>query len=234
MEYVYSIATTNMGTSSCFFYPKQSNILNLAATEQVLDFQQFLSLLKENNNFKFNDDNLNENDVIEFVNNNFEIVNNAKNLSIFKELSENTLLITYYKTTSQSGTKIDLLFSVLDNIHLGRKKQLDRIVECVKNTQNFKKDDCQMVLIQEKQYEEFVKQLDNELKYKFEINLISHKLNEVISKPDIMKGLNNLITTHPIFQKEFKTFHETEEVSLFKILQPQRYMQKLIRFVGCA
>ena len=234
MGYVYSIATTNMGTSSCFFYPKQSNILNLAAPEQVLDFQQFLSLLKDNNNFKFNDDNLNENDVIEFVNNNFEIVNNAKNLSIFKELSENTLLITYYKTTSKSGTKIDLLFSVLDNIHLGKKKQLDRIVECVKNTQNFKKDDYQMVLIQEKQYEEFVKQLDNELKYKFEINLISHKLNEVISKPDIMKGLNNLITTYPIFQKEFKTFHETEEVSLFKILQPQRYMQKLIRFVSCA
>lgn len=229
IEYVYSIAKTNMGVSSCFFYPKPSNIFNLAVPKQVLDFQQFLLLLKENDNFEFNDGNFNEHDVLEFVNANFEIVDNAKHLSIFKEFSQNTLLIAYYNTTNQ--IKTDLLFSVLDKMHLGKKKQLDCLVGYVKNTHNVEKDDNPLVLIQEQQYKEFVESLDNELKYNFEINLVSPPLQEVISEPDIMNGLNNLISTHPVFKKEFKTFNETEKVSLFKILQPQRYMQKLIEFV---
>lgn len=230
IEYVYSIATTNMSVSSCFFYPKPSNIFNLAAPEQVLDFEQFLSLLRKNDNFKLKDDNFNEPDAVEFINDNFEIVDNAKHLSIFKEFSQNTLLIAYYNATNQ--IKTNLLFSVLDEMHLGKKKQLDRLVEYVRSTHNFEKDNNPMVLIQEKQYEEFVKHLNDKLKYKFEINLSrSPKLHEVISEPDIMNGLNNLISTHPVFKKEFKTFHETEKVSLFKILQPKRYMQELIRFV---
>ena len=225
IEYVYSIATTNMSISSCFFYPKPSNIFNLATPEQVLDFEQFLSLLKENDNF-----NEHELDAVEFINANFEIVNNAKHLSIFKELSENTLLIAYYNATNRITT--NLLFSILDGMHLGKKKELDRLVEYVRNTHNFEKDDNPIVLIQEQQYTEFVKSLDDELKYKFEINLSrSPKLHEVISEPDIMNGLNNLISTHPVFKKEFKTFHETEKVSLFKILQPKRYMQELMGFV---
>ena len=224
IEYVYSIATTNMSISSCFFYPKPSNIFNLATPEQVLDFEQFLSLLKENDNF-----NEHELDAVEFINANFEIVNNAKHLSIFKELSENTLLIAYYNATNRITT--NLLFSILDGMHLGKKKELDRLVEYVRNTHNFEKDDNPLILIQEKQYEEFVKHLDDELKYNFEINLGSPSLQEVVSEPDIMNGLNNLISTHPVFKKEFKTFHETEKVSLFKILQPQRYIQKLIGFV---
>lgn len=231
IEYVYSIATTNMSISSCFFYPKPANIFNLAAPEQVLNFEQFLLLLKENDNFEFNDGNFNEHDVLEFVNANFEIVDNAKHLSIFKEFSQNTLLIAYYKTTNQ--IKTDLLFSILDKMHLGKKKQLDCLVGYVKSTHNVEKDDNPLVLIQEQQYKEFVKSLDDKLKYEFEIGLISYlpKLHEVISEPDIMNGLNDLITTHPIFKKEFKTFHETEKVSLFKILQPKRYMQELIGFV---
>lgn len=224
LEYVYSIATTNMSISSCFFYPKPYNIFNLAQPEQVLDFEQFLSLLKENDNF-----NEHKLDAVEFINANFEIVNNAKHLSIFKEFSQNTLLIAYYNATNK--IKTDLLFSVLDEMHLGKKKQLDRLVENVRNTHNFEKDNNPMVLIQEQQYAKFVESLDNELKYNFEINLVSPPLQEVISEPDIMNGLNNLISTHPVFKKEFKTFNETEKVSLFKILQPQRYMQKLIRFV---
>lgn len=230
IEYVYSIATTNMSVSSCFFYPKPSNIFNLAAPEQVLDFEQFLSLLRKNDNFKLKDDNFNEPDAVEFINDNFEIVDNAKHLSIFKEFSQNTLLIAYYNATNQ--IKTNLLFSVLDEMHLGKKKQLDRLVEYVRSTHNFEKDNNPMVLIQEKQYEEFVKHLNDKLKYKFEINLSrSPKLHEVISEPDIMNGLNNLISTHPVFKKEFKTFHETEKVSLFKILQPKRYMQELMGFV---
>lgn len=230
IEYVYSIATTNMSVSSCFFYPKPSNIFNLAAPEQVLDFEQFLSLLRKNDNFKLKDDNFNEPDAVEFINDNFEIVDNAKHLSIFKEFSQNTLLIAYYNATNQ--IKTNLLFSVLDEMHLGKKKQLDRIVEYVRSTHNFEKDNNPMVLIQEKQYEEFVKHLNDKLKYKFEINLSrSPKLHEVISEPDIMNGLNNLISTHPVFKKEFKTFHETEKVSLFKILQPKRYIQELMGFV---
>ncbi len=224
LEYVYSIATTNMSISSCFFYPKPSNIFNLARPEQVLDFEQFLSLLKENDNF-----NEHELDAVKFIKDNFEIVDNAKHLSIFKEFSQNTLLIAYYNSTNR--IKTDLLFSVLDEMHLGKKKELDRLVEYVRNTHNFEKDNNPMVLIQEQQYTEFVNILDDELKYNFEINLVSPSLQEVISEPDIMNGLNNLISTHPVFKKEFKTFNETEKVSLFKILQPQRYMQKLIGFV---
>lgn len=224
LEYVYSIATTNMSISSCFFYPKPSNIFNLARPEQVLDFEQFLSLLKENDNF--NEDEL---DAVEFIKDNFEIVDNAKHLSIFKEFSQNTLLIAYYNDTNRITT--NLLFSVLDGMHLGKKKELDRLVEYVKNTHNVEKDDNPLILIQEQQYTEFVNILDDELKYNFEINLGSPSLQEVVSEPDIMNGLNHLISTHPIFKKKFKTFNETEKVSLFKILQPQRYMQKLIEFV---
>lgn len=229
LEYVYSIAKTSMSVSSCFFYPKPSNIFNLAAPEQVLDFEQFLSLLRENDDFKLKDDNFNKLDAVEFIKDNFEIVDNAKHLSIFKEFSQNTLLIAYYNATNR--IKTDLLFSVLDEMHLGKKKQLDILVENVRNTHNFEKNNNPMVLIQEQQYAEFVESLDNELKYNFEINLVSPPLQEVISEPDIMNGLNNLISTHSVFKKEFKTFNETEKVSLFKILQPQRYMQKLIRFV---
>lgn len=229
LEYVYGIAKTSMSVSSCFFYPKPSNIFNLAAPEQVLDFEQFLSLLRKNDDFKLKDENFNKLDAVEFIKDNFEIVNNAKHLSIFKEFSQNTLLIAYYNSTNR--IKTDLLFSVLDEMHLGKKKQLDRLVENVRNTHNFEKDNNPMVLIQEQQYAKFVESLDNELKYHFEINLVSPPLQEVISEPDIMNGLNNLISTHPVFKKEFKTFNETEKVSLFKILQPQRYMQKLIRFV---
>lgn len=61
-----------------------------------------------------------------------------------------------------------------------------------------------MVLIQEQQYAKFVESLDNELKYNFEINLVSPPLQEVISEPDIMNGLNNLISTHPVFKKNLK------------------------------
>lgn len=229
LEYVYGIAKTSMSVSSCFFYPKPSNIFNLAAPEQVLDFEQFLSLLRKNDDFKLKDENFNKLDAVEFIKDNFEIVNNAKHLSIFKEFSQNTLLIAYYNSTNR--IKTDLLFSVLDEMHLGKKKQLDRLVENVRNTHNFEKDNNPMVLIQEQQYAKFVESLDNELKYNFEINLVSPPLQEVISEPDIMNGLNNLISTHPVFKKEFKTFNETEKVSLFKILQPQRYMQKLIGFV---
>lgn len=230
LEYVYSIAKTSMSVSSCFFYPKPSNIFNLAAPEQVLDFEQFLSLLRENDDFKLKDDNFNKLDAVEFIKDNFEIVDNAKHLSIFKEFSQNTLLIAYYNATNR--IKTDLLFSVLDEMHLGKKKQLDLLVENVRNTHNFEKNNNPMVLIQEQQYAEFVKHLNDKLKYKFEINLSrSPKLHEVISEPDIMNGLNNLISTHPVFKKEFKTFHETEKVSLFKILQPKRYMQELMGFV---
>ena len=234
LEYVYSIAKTNMGVSSCFFHPKPSNIFNLAVPEQVLDFEQLLSLIEENNNYNklpsFNNNDFDKLDVVEFMNTNFESVDNAKKLSIFKKISENTLLIAYYKATNQ--IKTDLLFSTLDKIHLGNKKQLDRIVEYVKNNQkNTDSNGNQLVLIQEQQYKEFVKSLDDELKYNFEINLVSPPLQEVILEPDIMNGLNNLIITHPVFKKEFKTFNETEKVSLFKILQPQRYIQKLIGFV---
>lgn len=231
IEYVYSIAQTNMGVSSCFFYPKPSNIFNLAAPKQVLDFEQFLSLLRENDDFKLKDDNFNKLDAVEFIKDNFEIVDNAKHLSIFKEFSQNTLLIAYYNATNQ--IKTDLLFSVLDEMHLGKKKQLDRIIDYVKNNHKYTNGNgTQLVLIQEQQYKEFVESLDDKLKYKFEINLSrSPKLHEVISEPDVMNGLNNLISTHPVFKKEFKTFHETEKVSLFKILQPKRYMQELIRFV---
>lgn len=49
--------------------------------------------------------------------------------------------------------------------------------------------------------------------------------------PNIFPFLINSVKTHPVFKKEFKTFNETETVSLFKILQPKRYMQKLIGFV---
>ena len=228
LEYVYGIAKTSMSVSSCFFYPKPSNIFNLAAPEQVLDFEQFLSLLRKNDDFELKDDNFNKLDAVEFIKDNFEIVDNAKHLSIFKEFSQNTLLIAYYNTSNR--IKTDLLFSVLDEMHLGKKKQLDRLVEYVRNTHNFEKDNP-IVLIQEHQYTEFVKSLDNELKYNFEINLVSPSLQEVISEPDIMNELNHLISTHPVFKKEFNTFNETEKVSLFKILQPQLYIQKLIGFV---
>lgn len=196
-----------------------------------MDFEQFLSLLRENDDFKLKDDNFNKLDAVEFIKDNFEIVDNAKHLSIFKEFSQNTLLIAYYNSTNR--IKTDLLFSVLDEMHLGKKKQLDRLVENVRNTHNVEKDDNPLILIQEKQYEEFVKHLDDKLKYEFEIILSSHspQLHEVVSEPDIMNGLNNLISTHPVFKREFKTFHETEKVSLFKILQPKRYMQELIGFV---
>ena len=197
LEYVYSIATTNMSISSCFFYPKPSNIFNLARPEQVLDFEQFLSLLKENDNF--NEDEL---DAVEFIKDNFEIVDNAKHLSIFKEFSQNTLLIAYYNDTNRITT--NLLFSVLDGMHLGKKKELDRLVEYVKNTHNVEKDDNPLILIQEQQYTEFVNILDDELKYNFEINLGSPSLQEVVSEPDIMNGLNHLISTHPIFKKNLK------------------------------
>lgn len=201
----------------------------MADPEQVLDFEQFLSLLRENDDFKLKDDNFNKFDAVEFIKDNFEIVDNAKHLSIFKEFSQNTLLIAYYNATNR--IKTDLLFSVLDEMHLGKKKQLDRLVENVRNTHNFEKDDNPLILIQEQKYKEFVESLDDELKYNFEISLVSPPLQEVISEPDIMNGLNNLISTHPVFKKEFKTFNETDKVSLFKILQPQRYMQKLIKFV---
>ena len=64
----------------------------MAAPEQVLDFEQFLSLLREreNDDFKLKDDNFNKLDAVEFIKDNFEIVNNAKHLSIFKEFSQNT------------------------------------------------------------------------------------------------------------------------------------------------
>lgn len=233
LEYVYGIATTNMSISSCFFYPKPSNIFNLAAPEQVLDFEQFLSLLREreNDDFKLKDDNFNKFDAVEFIKDNFEIVNNAKHLSIFKEFSQNTLLIAYYNATNR--IKTDLLFSVLDEMHLGKKKQLDRIIDYVKNNHKYTNGNgTQLVLIQEQQYAEFVKNLDDELKYNFEINLVSPSLQEVVSEPDIMNGLNHLISTHQVFKKELKTFNETDKVSLFKILQPQRYMQQLIGFVS--
>lgn len=127
LEYVYGVAKTSMSVSSCFFYPKPSNIFNLAAPEQVLDFEQFLSLLRENDDFKLKDENFNKLDAVEFIKDNFEIVDNAKHLSIFKEFSQNTLLIAYYNSTNR--IKTDLLFSVLDEMHLGKKKQLDRLVE---------------------------------------------------------------------------------------------------------
>ena len=234
LEYVYSIAKTNMGVSSCFFYPKPSNIFNLAVPEQVLDFEQLLSLIKEDDNsdvLPFNDD-FNKFDVVEFMNANFESVDNAKKLSIFNKFSENTLLIRYYDQNPVGLVTATLLFSTLEKMHVGNKKQLDHIVEYVTNNHEYTSNDGhQMVLIQEQQYKEFMERLDNELKYKFEINLVSPPLQEVISEPDIMNGLNYLISTHPMFKKEFKTFNETEKVSLFKILQPQRYIQKLIGFV---
>jgi hypothetical protein len=238
LGYVYSIAKTNMGISSCFFYPKPSNIFNLTEPKQVLDFEQLLSLTKEDNNYNklssFNNDNFDKHefDVVEFMNANFESVDNAKKLSIFKKFSENTLLIKYYDKNPVGLVKTSLLFSTLENMHLGNKKQLDHIVDYVTNNhENTNSNGNQLVLIQEQQYEEFVKSLDDELKYNFEINLVSPPLQEVISEPDIMNGLNHLISTHQIFKKEFKTFNETEKVSLFKILQPQQYMQKLIGFV---
>ena len=232
LEYVYGIAKTSMSVSSCFFYPKPSNIFNLAAPEQVLDFEQFLSLLRKNDDFELKDDNFNKLDAVEFIKDNFEIVDNAKHLSIFKKFSQNTLLIAYYNASNR--IKTDLLFSVLDEMHLGKKKQLDCIIDYVKNNHKYTNGNgTQLVLIQEQQYKEFVESLDNELKYNFEIVLSSRssQLHEVVSEPDIMNGLNNLISTHPVFKKEFKTFHETEKVSLFKILQPKRYMQELIGFV---
>lgn len=235
LEYVYGIATTNMGVSSCFFYPKPYNIFNLAVPKQVLDFEQFLSLIRKNGNcdiIPFDDDNFNELDAIEFINANFEIVDNAKHLSIFNQFSENTLLIRYYDQNPVGLVTATLLFSTLERMHVGNKKQLDHIVEYVTNNhENINNDGDQMVLIQEQQYKKFVKSLDDELKYKFEINLVSQPLQEVITEPDIMNGLNHLISTHPMFKKEFKTFNETEQVSLFKILQPKRYIQKLIGFV---
>lgn len=235
LEYVYDIATTNMGVSSCFFYPKPYNIFNLAMPKQVLDFEQFLSLIRKNGNcdiIPFDDDNFNELDAIEFINANFEIVDNAKHLSIFNQFSENTLLIRYYDQNPVGLVTATLLFSTLERMHVGNKKQLDHIVEHVTNNhENINNYGDQMVLIQEQQYKKFVKSLDDELKYKFEINLVSPPLQEVITEPDIMNGLNYLLSTHPVFKKEFKTFNETETVSLFKILQPKRYMQKLIGFV---
>ena len=235
LEYVYGIATTNMGVSSCFFYPKPSNIFNLAVPEQVLDFEQFLSLIRKNGNcdiIPFDDDNFNELDAIAFINANFEIVDNAKHLSIFNQFSENTLLIRYYDQNPVGLVTATLLFSTLERMHVGNKKQLDHIVEYVTNNHEYTSNDGhQMVLIQEQQYEEFVKSLDDELKYKFEINVVSPPLQEVVTEPDIMNGLNYLISTHPMFKNKFKTFNETEQVSLFKILQPQRYIQKLIGFV---
>lgn len=226
LEYVYSIAKTNMSVSSCFFYPKTSNIFNLAVPEQVLDCEQLLSLINDNDFDKH------ELDAVEFMNANFESVDNAKKLSIFNQFSENTLLIRYYEQNPIGLVTTNLLFSTLERMHVGNKKQLDHIVEYVTNKQEYtSNDDHQIVLIQEQQYEEFVKRLDDELKYKFEINLVSPPLQEVITEPDIMNGLNYLISTHPVFKKKLKTFNETEKVSLFKILQPQRYMQKLIGFV---
>ena len=234
LEYVYSIAKTNMGVSSCFFYPKPSNIFNLAVPEQVLDFEQLLSLIKEDDNgdvLPFDDD-FNKFDVVEFMNANFESVDNAKKLSIFNKFSENTLLIRYYDQNPVGLVTATLLFSTLEKMHVGNKKQLDHIVEYVTNNHEYTSNDGhKMVLIQEQQYKEFVKSLDDELKYKFEINLVSPPLQEFVTEPDIMNGLNNLISTHPVFKNKFKTFNETEQVSLFKILQPQRYMQKLIGFV---
>lgn len=228
IEYVYSIAKTNMGISSCFFYPKPANIFNLARHDQVLDFEQLLSLLRKNDYLKLKDDNFNEHelDAVEFINANFEIVNNAKNLSIFQNFSENTLLIEYCEETEM--IQINLLFSILDKMHIGKKKQLDCIVAYVKNNN---KNNNQLLFIQETQYEEFVKQLDNELSYKFEIGLVTPSLNESVSSPNVMSGLCNLIQTHPVFKRKFKKFYETEKVSLFKILQPKRYMQELIGFV---
>lgn len=233
LEYVYSIAKTNMGISSCFFYPKPSNIFNLSSqSEQVLDFEQLLSLT--NKLPSFNNDNFDKHelDVAEFMNTNFESVDNAKKLSIFKKFSENTLLIKYHDQNPIGLVKTSLLFPTLENMHLGNKKQLDHIVDYVTNNHEYtNSNDVKLVLIQEQQYEKFVKSLDNELKYKFEINLVLPPLQEVVSEPDIMNGLNHLISTHPVFKKEFKTFNETEKVSLFKILQPQQYIQKLIGFV---
>lgn len=234
LEYVYGIAKTNMGVSSCFFYLKPSNIFNLAVPEQVLDFEQLLSLIKEDDNgdvLPFDDD-FNKFDVVEFMNANFESVDNAKKLSIFNKFSENTLLIRYYDQNPVGLVTATLLFSTLEKMHVGNKKQLDHIVEYVTNNHEYTSNDGhKMVLIQEQQYKEFVKSLDDELKYKFEINLVSPPLQEFVTEPDIMNGLNNLISTHPVFKNKFKTFNETEQVSLFKILQPQRYMQKLIGFV---
>ena len=238
LEYVYGIAKTSMGVSSCFFYPKLSNIFNLTAPKQVLDFEQLLSLIKEDNNYNklssLNNDNFDKHefDVVEFMNANFESVDNAKHLSIFNQFSENTLLIRYYDQNPIGLVTTNLLFSTLERMHIGNRKQLDRIVEYVTNNDRYTSNNGhQLVLIQEHQYAEFVKSLDDELKYNFEINLVSPPLQEVISEPDIMNGLNHLISTHQIFKKEFKTFNETEKVSLFKILQPQQYMQKLIGFV---
>lgn len=118
LEYVYGIATTNMGVSSCFFYPKPSNIFNLAVPEQVLDFEQFLSLIRKNGNcdiITFDDDNFNELDAIAFINANFEIVDNAKHFSIFNQFSENTLLIRYYDQNPIGLVTATLLF-----FHIGK------------------------------------------------------------------------------------------------------------------
>ena len=135
-------------------------------------------------------------DVVEFMNANFESVDNAKKLSIFKKFSEHTLLITYYDQNPVGLVTATLLFSTLERMHVGNKKQLDHIVEYVTNNHEYTSNDGhQMVLIQEQQYAEFVKSLDDELKYNFEINLVSPSLQEVISEPDIMNGLNYLIST---------------------------------------